>query len=119
DRLPLTMNGKVDRRRLPILETWFSQETYVAPRTPTEQALCEIWQAVLGVERIGIHDNFFRLGGHSLLAMVLISRAREAFDLELPSIALFESPTVASLGEVVDFSIIRQDPVEMADWIDV
>src|ERR1044072_2273136 len=77
--LPLTANGKVDRQRLAKLEIGqqLGATAYVAPRTATEELLCELWKSLLKGERIGIHDNFFELGGHSLLATKVIARARE------------------------------------------
>ncbi len=77
ERLPLTANGKVDRRALPEPdEARTAGEEYEAPRTPAEEALAGLWAGLLGVERVGIHDNFFALGGHSLLATQLVSRVR-------------------------------------------
>jgi acyl carrier protein len=70
----------------------------VAPRSPIEQQLADIWAEVLRLERVGIHDNFFEFGGHSLLATQVISRLRQAFGVELPVRTLFEAPTVADLG---------------------
>ncbi len=104
DTLPLTANGKVDRRALLSVEVAHAElaDTFVASRTPTEELLAEIWGAVLGVERVGIHDNFFLLGGHSLLATQVVSRIREAFKLELPLRRLFEAPTVAGLAESIE-----------------
>ena len=105
DALPLTPNGKVDRRALPSPEDGRpeSEESYVAPRTPTEELLAAIWADVLKVERVGIHDNFFDLGGHSLLVAQLFSRMRGAFKTDLPIRYLFEFPTVAGLAaKVVD-----------------
>jgi acyl carrier protein len=67
----------------------------VPPRTPAEQALAAIWSEVLGVERVGVDDNFFDLGGHSLLAMQVVSRAREFFGVEVPLAKLFDHPTLA------------------------
>jgi len=99
ESLPLTPNGKVDRRALPEPE-WTSVE-YVAPRTPAEEAVAEIWCEVLGVERVGVEDDFFDLGGHSLLATRVIFKLRSELDTELPLSALFESPTVAGLAERV------------------
>jgi non-ribosomal peptide synthetase component F len=107
DHLPLTPQGKVDRKALPAPDSARPslQEKFVAPRTWQEQKLAEIWSQCLGVDPIGIHDNFFVLGGHSLLATQLISQIREVFQVELPLRALFEAPTVATLGERVELAI--------------
>ncbi|HEU0079823.1 MAG TPA: non-ribosomal peptide synthetase, partial [Longimicrobiaceae bacterium] len=97
ERLPLTSNGKVDRRALPRPEVVAGEGEHVAPRTATERALADIWAEVLRVERVGVHDGFFALGGHSLIATRVISRVREALGAELPLRAIFEAPTVAAL----------------------
>jgi acyl carrier protein len=104
DRIPLTANGKVDRKALPEpAGALIAQRPYVPPRTPIEQAVAGIWARTLGVERVGAHDDFHELGGHSLLATQLISRIRESFGVELPIADLFESPTVAGLaGRIED-----------------
>jgi acyl carrier protein len=102
DQLPLTRNGKLDRSRLPAPVFGPKQETFVAPRTSTEESLAQIWSEVLNVERVGVNDNFFDLGGHSLLATQVFSRMQELFGFELPLRALFEAPTVAELAERVD-----------------
>ncbi|HEU4507241.1 MAG TPA: amino acid adenylation domain-containing protein [Pyrinomonadaceae bacterium] len=104
DKLPLTSNGKIDRRALPAPEHSRSRngDSYVAPRTPTEERLAAIWAEVLKQERIGIHDNFFELGGHSLLATQMVLRVRDAFQIELPLRRLFESATVAGLAQEVE-----------------
>jgi amino acid adenylation domain-containing protein len=99
DALPLTINGKIDRPALPAPERGTDSEEYIAPRTDEEKLLAQIWAAVLGRERVGVHDNFFELGGHSLLATQLISRIRDAFQIELPLRTIFELPTVAGLAE--------------------
>ena len=100
--LPLTSNGKLDRRALPApdLHSQLSDK-YVAPRNSIEEILSGIWAQVLKVERVGIHDNFFELGGHSLLATQIISRIPEACGTSLPLRSLFKSPTVAQLSEVI------------------
>jgi amino acid adenylation domain-containing protein len=104
DTFPLTANGKVNRHALPTPDSRRPEpdETFVACRTPTEELLAEIWAQVLGVERVGIYDDFFQLGGHSLLATQVVSRIREAFQVEMPLRRLFEAPTVAGLAESVD-----------------
>ena len=104
DAFPLTTNGKVNRRALPTPDDRRPEleQVFVACRTPTEELLAAIWSQVLGIERVGIYDNFFQLGGHSLLATQVVSRIREAFQVEMPLRRLFEAPTVAGLAESVD-----------------
>ncbi|HEX2079996.1 MAG TPA: amino acid adenylation domain-containing protein, partial [Longimicrobium sp.] len=98
DRLPLSPNGKVDRKQLPAPPADEGRAPYVAPRTPAEAALAEIWAEVLGIGGVGAHDDFFALGGQSLLAMRVISRVRAGLGVELAVRALFEAPTVAELA---------------------
>ena len=99
DALPITPNGKVDRRRLPapggLPE---SGRSLVAARNETEERLLAIWKELLGVDRIGVEDDFFALGGHSLLATQAASRVRQAFGVELPLRTFFEAPSVASVA---------------------
>ena len=113
DGFPLSPAGKVDRRALPAPD-WSSPElerAFIAPRSPVEKALADAWSRVLGVEQIGVHDDFFELGGHSLLATQLISRVRDAFQVEVPLRDLFETPTVAGLAEKIEtFRWAAQSP---------
>jgi amino acid adenylation domain-containing protein len=101
DRLPLTPNGKVDRGALPLPGAG-GDVAGPSPATPTEELLAGLWAELLGVERVGIHDDFFALGGHSLLATRLIARVHRMFGVDLPLRALFEEPTVAALAAHVD-----------------
>ncbi|MDZ8086286.1 MAG: amino acid adenylation domain-containing protein [Nostoc sp. DedQUE12b] len=105
ESLPLTANGKVNRRALKAFHDAIKlqlPENYIAPRTPVEQVLVKIFAEVLGLKRIGIYDNFFELGGHSLLATQLVSRVRDALHVELPLRSVFEAPTIAELSQVVE-----------------
>ncbi|HEX8276908.1 MAG TPA: amino acid adenylation domain-containing protein [Longimicrobiaceae bacterium] len=102
DALPLTPTGKVDRRALPAPEAPAESGAGAAPRTPTEEVLAETWAEVLGVERCGIHDDFFAHGGHSLLATRVVSRVRQAFGVDVPVRAVFEAPTPALFAERVE-----------------
>ena len=101
DALPLTANGKVDRRALPAPEQTRPEldGDFIAPRTPEEKLLAGIWAEVLGVERVGIHDNFFELGGNSLSATRVIARLPEELQSRLPLRRIFEAPTIARLAE--------------------
>ncbi|MFW6357635.1 MAG: amino acid adenylation domain-containing protein, partial [Chroococcales cyanobacterium] len=103
DEIPLTPNGKVNRRALPMPERERSQleNTFIAPRTALEQQLAAIWSQVLKIESVGIQDNFFALGGHSLLATQVVSRIRQTLQVELSLRAFFENPTIAGLAETV------------------
>ena len=101
--LPLTLNGKINRRALPAPEQLHEDSVgYVAPRNAVEEKLAEIWSEVLRVPEIGVHDDFFDLGGHSLLAIQVVLRIRQSLRVALPVRALFESPTVAVLSQVVE-----------------
>ncbi|HEX5872801.1 MAG TPA: condensation domain-containing protein, partial [Longimicrobium sp.] len=102
DALPITPNGKVDRKALPEPDFAAAADAYTAPRTPTEEVLAGIWAEVLNVARAGVHDDFFALGGHSLLATRVVSRIRAVFGVEMPLRQIFEGATVAQVAERVE-----------------
>jgi nonribosomal peptide synthetase DhbF len=101
ERLPLTANGKLDRRALPDPEAP-SAAAPVEPRTVTERMIAEIWMEVLGVENVGVEDDFFVLGGHSLKATQVLARISDRLEVELRLRVLFETPTVAGLAAAVE-----------------
>jgi len=102
DELPLTANGKLDRRALPSADlSQVVADQFVAPRNDFEEKLSAIWTELLPVKRVGVHDNFFMLGGHSLLAIHIITRVREEFKREIPIRRFLEEPTIANLAEVL------------------
>ena len=98
DSLPRTPTGKLDRKSLPTpIPADYAQSTYVAPRNERELQVCQLWQEILNIQKVGLEDNFFLLGGHSLLATRLLSRLREQFRIQLSLKVLFANPTVAEL----------------------
>jgi acyl-coenzyme A synthetase/AMP-(fatty) acid ligase len=101
ESLPLTANGKIDRNALPLPQSRVERPGYVAPRTPIEQTLSEIWAEVLHVQRVGIHDNFFELGGHSLLALQAIARINNETGSMLSLHQLFDKADVSSLAMLI------------------
>jgi amino acid adenylation domain-containing protein len=102
DSLPLTANGKLDRRALPAPGTEMGERAVEAPRNAVEEGVVAIWREVLNIPRIGLNDNFFDLGGHSLLATQVISRVCTRFQVQVPLRVLFETPTVAGLAQVIE-----------------
>jgi amino acid adenylation domain-containing protein len=95
--LPVTPNGKIDRRALPAPEAPQSTEEYVAPRNPLETEVAQIWAELLGVDQVGLRDDFFALGGHSLIAMQLVSRIAASKGVQLPIDSVFITPTLEAL----------------------
>src|SRR5205085_5988968 len=110
ESLPLTQNGKPDRRSLRAIKdnAYLSDEEIIGPRTPVEETLADAWRNVLHLERVGVHDNFFESGGHSLLAIQLVSRVRESFQIETPLRSLFDNPTIAGLALVIEQALIEK-----------
>ncbi|PDP87897.1 non-ribosomal peptide synthetase [Glycomyces fuscus] len=110
DRVPVTANGKTDRRALPAVD-WAGRSGagYVAPRTRAERELAQVWCSLLGLERVGVHDDFFRVGGDSVTGVRLLARAAERLGSRPPLRALFERPTIAALAELYDGSGDRRD----------
>jgi len=108
--LPLTPNGKVDYRALPEPQAAAGElaESYVAPRTPTEETLVRVWAEALGYERVGVHDSFFALGGHSLLGVRVLARVQDLLGVDVPLSVLLADPTVLALARAVDAA--RQEP---------
>lgn len=103
DSIPLTPNGKVDRKELPTPDLQAcTTAPFVSPGTATEKDLAGIWCEVLQLAKVGIHDNFFEIGGHSLLATQMVTRIREVFQLELPLRTLFEVTTIAEISEIIN-----------------
>jgi aryl carrier-like protein len=108
--LPLNANGKVDRKKLPAPhEDDRQREAYSGPRTEVERMLCAIWQEILHLERVGIHDNFFALGGDSILSIRIVARA-QANGLSLSVKDVFEWQTIAQLAQGVALNLSSGQP---------
>lgn len=121
EKFPLTPNGKIDRRALPEPEASELERAtaYVAPRTPTERAIAEVWSEVFEIERIGADDHFLDLGGHSLMATLVTSRLCEIFDVELLARQVFEHPTVASLAGCVENELQKEPDADSVPLVPV
>ena len=102
EAIPLTPNGKLDRRALPAPEYVDAEHEFVAPRTEMETAMAAIWQEVLDVDQVGVYDNFFALGGHSLLAARIISRVNSQLDRNIPLKSIFEVNNLSEFCLVVE-----------------
>ncbi|BBB56343.1 non-ribosomal peptide synthetase [Candidatus Megaera polyxenophila] len=101
DRIPLTNNGKIDKKALPEAKPKKKNKNYIAPRNQLEKELCKIWEEILHVEKVGINDNFFTLGGHSIVATKLVIRIHKQFNIDVSLGSFFESPTIDSLIKVI------------------
>ncbi|MCY1015586.1 non-ribosomal peptide synthetase [Pyxidicoccus sp. MSG2] len=119
DALPLSANGKVDRKALPApdLMVLSAEHVYVAPRTLTEELLAALWAQVLGVPRVGAEDDFFALGGHSLLATQVVSRIRSTFGVALPLRELFKAPVLSALARTVDAARLASQGLEVPELV--
>ncbi|MEC2970633.1 thioesterase domain-containing protein, partial [Bacillus cereus] len=98
--IPLTQNGKIDRSKLPKLNT-LDNSNYVPPRNDIDSSLIDIWSSILGVNNIGINDNFFELGGHSLKGLKLFENIKRMFNVQLPLSLLFQNATIEQLSDVI------------------
>jgi acyl carrier protein len=111
DELPLTANGKLNRRALPAHDSTRPQleNVFIAPRTPVEAELSAIWCELLHLDQVSISDNFFELGGHSLLLTQFVSRVRQAYQVELPLRMLFDAPNIEDITMVLATRQIEQE----------
>ena len=119
ERFPLTPNGKTDRGALPAPGSdAFAARGYEAPAGETEEALAEIWAELLGVERVGRHDDFFQLGGNSMLATRLVFRIRREMDVEIPVGDVFENPELSLLAQhLLDAQLAQFDPDQIEELL--
>ncbi|WP_338611519.1 pyoverdine non-ribosomal peptide synthetase PvdD [Pseudomonas aeruginosa] len=115
ERMPLTVNGKLDRQALPQPDASLSQQAYRAPGSELEQRIAAIWAEILGVERVGLDDNFFELGGHSLLATRVISRVRQEQQLDASLKALFERPILEAFAQGLERTTDAVSTIPLAD----
>ncbi|MCG8619438.1 MAG: condensation domain-containing protein, partial [Desulfobacterales bacterium] len=112
EAMPLSPNGKIDRKGLPAPDPGLLREkSFTAPRTETEETLAAIWKSVLKTEDVSIHDDFFMMGGHSLLATVVISRTQKTFNTQIPVTGLFAHPTIAEFGVYLEDVMKTDAPV--------
>jgi acyl carrier protein len=115
EALPLTLNGKLDRRALPAPEGGsYVRRSYEAPQGEVEEPLARQWAELIKVDRVGRYDNFFALGGHSLLAMQLVSRVRDSFGVELPVVRVFETQSLAELAAAIE-RLVLDDMEKLSD----
>jgi amino acid adenylation domain-containing protein len=119
DRIPLTSNGKVDRKALPHPDaSELLTDTYRAPGTKTEEKLAAVWKAVLNVKRVGTNDNFFELGGNSLLAVKTVAALKQTHQLDIPITKLYQFPTVIGLADFLNGHKKGRTQADKRDWSD-
>ncbi|MEV4377924.1 amino acid adenylation domain-containing protein [Streptosporangium sp. NPDC049644] len=118
--MPLTLNGKIDRRALPSVQAADAIRDSTSPRTPTEAAVAEAWRRVFDLERVGVHDDFFALGGHSLAAIRMAAQLEEALRRPVQSRIFFEHPTVAAVAREIDGGVKEASrplvPGSVSEW---
>jgi acyl carrier protein len=122
--LPKTPNGKFDRHALPAPEQAqiLSSATFVAPTTPLQVQLAELWAQKLHLTKVGITDNFFKLGGHSLAAVEIITHLRERFQVSISLRNLFETPTITALAQLIEQELAlkqEEDPTEDTEFAQI
>ena len=118
DELPKNANGKIDRKALPAPTQADTERTLVEPRTPLEEKLVTLWQSVLGIEKVGITDDFFELGGNSLLVMRLFSELEASFEQRLPLVEIFAAPTIEQMAQKISNRIGDQIGDQIDNRID-
>ena len=110
DKIPVTSNGKLDRKALPKPQFTANNE-YIAPRNKNEQALQRIWQDILGLDQVGMQDNFFRIGGNSLTAIKLSAACRKLLKKDINQVLLYRFPTIEKLAAQIDEQTLLQIPL--------
>jgi len=109
DQWPLSPNGKLNRKALPLPSREFNrQQAFVAPSSESEIVIANIWQQVLGIEKISVHDNFFELGGHSLTATQAFTLAQEHFEIEIPLREVFDKPSISEIAALIDMKLLEK-----------
>ncbi|HEK1769412.1 TPA: amino acid adenylation domain-containing protein [Pseudomonas putida] len=120
ERMPLTPNGKLDRKALPAVDASASRQVYQAPRTDLERQIAEVWQQVLQLEQVGVHDHFFELGGHSLLAVSVVSRLQLALGLKLSPQLVFQAPVLEQFAEALGQAggqVVDESKLSKLEWL--
>jgi acyl carrier protein len=114
EAMPTTPNGKLDRKALPAPGLGVARKTRdsVPPETPTQITLARIWESLLKVQNVGIHESFFDLGGHSILAARLMAQIRSSFGIQMAFHNIFRAPTISRLGALIDEKLQTQSPLQ-------